>query len=409
MNILIINHYVGSSHFGMDYRQYYLAREWVKLGHEVTILGANYSHLRIHQPEVAKDLQYEWVEGIRYCWLKTPRYESSGFGRIMNILTFVSKALIFSKRIREKVNPDFILVASTYVLDIYPAYRIAKKCSAKLVYELHDLWPLSPLIIGGYSRFHPFIGLIQRAENFACRKSDFFISLLENAKEYLVLHGLKPEKFIYIPNGYSSNDHAAANEPIPAEHDELLNKLKSQSKIIVGYAGGFAPSNALASFILAARQLPDNLNISIVLVGNGSEKEALIDLAKDLVNIHFLPSISKAAIPDFLSYCDILYAGGISSTLHNYGTAFNKVTDYMLAGKPILFAVDDPNSLVEQVGCGIQVPAERPEEIASAIGQLVGLSDSERRDMGMKGKEYAEKELGYSSIAPKILDSIGVH
>ncbi len=222
MKILIINHYIGSSYYGMDYRQYYLAREWVKLGHEVTILGASYSHLRIHQPEVSKDLQEEWIEGIRYLWVRTPRYQSSGFGRILNILVFVVKCLLYAKRIRKEVNPGFILVASTYVLDIYPAYRIGRKCGAKLVYELHDLWPLSPMIIGGYSKYHPFIRLVQSAENFACRKSDYFISLLGNAKGYLVSHGMKPEKFIYIPNGYSVDDQSAGSMPVPLEHQQCL-------------------------------------------------------------------------------------------------------------------------------------------------------------------------------------------
>ncbi len=50
MNILLINHYAGSPRYGMEYRPYYLAREWVRLGHRVTIVAASYSHLRIEQP-----------------------------------------------------------------------------------------------------------------------------------------------------------------------------------------------------------------------------------------------------------------------------------------------------------------------------------------------------------------------
>ena len=30
MNILLINHYAGSPQHGMEYRPYYLAREWVR-------------------------------------------------------------------------------------------------------------------------------------------------------------------------------------------------------------------------------------------------------------------------------------------------------------------------------------------------------------------------------------------
>ena len=57
MNILLINHYAGGPIYGMEYRPYYLSREWVKMGHKVTILGASYSHLRQMQPNVTKDFQ----------------------------------------------------------------------------------------------------------------------------------------------------------------------------------------------------------------------------------------------------------------------------------------------------------------------------------------------------------------
>ena len=46
MNILLINHYAGTPALGMEYRPYYLAREWVRLGHRVTIIAAAYSHYR---------------------------------------------------------------------------------------------------------------------------------------------------------------------------------------------------------------------------------------------------------------------------------------------------------------------------------------------------------------------------
>lgn len=46
MNILLINHYAGNPELGMEFRPYYMAKEWVKQGHEVLILGATYSHLR---------------------------------------------------------------------------------------------------------------------------------------------------------------------------------------------------------------------------------------------------------------------------------------------------------------------------------------------------------------------------
>ena len=38
MNILYLNHYAGGPAWGMEYRPYYLAREWVRSGHKVQML-----------------------------------------------------------------------------------------------------------------------------------------------------------------------------------------------------------------------------------------------------------------------------------------------------------------------------------------------------------------------------------
>jgi len=290
VNILIIDHYAGSPDLGMEFRPYYLAKEWIRLGHNVTIIAADFSHLRSKQPVVHFDLQYEKIDGISYLWIKTPKYESSGFKRILNILVFIGKLLINIKKIRVLANPNIVIASSTYPLDIYPAYLIAKKNKAKLVFELHDLWPLSPMIIGNFSKYHPFIWLMQKAENFACRNCDCYISLLGNAKDYLRQHGLKSEKFFHIPNGFSNDEMESEEMHIPGELDKLLKKIKSQSKLIIGYAGGHSPSNALKSFVAASYHFDENPNIAFVLVGNGSCKDELIEMtrANKQINIYFL-------------------------------------------------------------------------------------------------------------------------
>ena len=50
MNILLVNHYAGTPALGMEYRPYYLAREWVRLGHRVRVVGATFSHVRTRWP-----------------------------------------------------------------------------------------------------------------------------------------------------------------------------------------------------------------------------------------------------------------------------------------------------------------------------------------------------------------------
>ena len=54
LNILLINHYAGTPSLGMEYRPYYLAREWVRAGHRVTVVAANFSHVRAGQYQVGE-------------------------------------------------------------------------------------------------------------------------------------------------------------------------------------------------------------------------------------------------------------------------------------------------------------------------------------------------------------------
>ena len=37
MNILMISHYAGAPQYGMEFRSYYMAREWVKMGYNVRV------------------------------------------------------------------------------------------------------------------------------------------------------------------------------------------------------------------------------------------------------------------------------------------------------------------------------------------------------------------------------------
>ena len=407
MNILLINHYMGGLKYGMEYRPYYLAKEWVKMGHQVTLVGASFSHLRIQQPVVTtnKDFEEETVEGINYIWIKTPAYEST-FARIQNIFVFVCKLWKYSRKISEFVKPDLVVASSTYPLDIYPARKIAETAGAKLCYEVHDLWPLSPKLIGGYSSWHPFIIVMQLAENYAYKHVDKVISLLWNSEQHMREHGLAEGKFKCIPNGYCKEDWENLNlkEEIPQTHKLLFKQL--ENKIIVGFAGGFAASGSLDTLVKAAALLKEHDNLAFVLVGKGPEQEYLEKLVKErsLANTFFLPAVKKIQIPRIVAYFDVAFIGGIHSFLHKYGTSANKLTDYMLSAEPIIQAIDEPNSVIERVKCGICVEAENERLVADAILELTGMTREKREKMGEGGRKYALENLEWGILAKQFLD-----
>ena len=227
MHILILNHYAGSSYYGMEYRPYYLAKEWLKLGNTVTIVAANNSHIRRVNPDVQEKFWEEDVEGIRYVWLNTRAYSGNGVARMLNMLDYIA-GLYRCMNYLVKLNPDVVIASSTYPLDNYPAYALARKTGAQLVYEVHDLWPLSPQKLGGYSKWHPFIIVMQIAENFAYKHVDKVVSILPCAEEYMREHGLAEGKFFHVPNGIYLPE-VEHSEPLSAE---FLSKLPADKKII---------------------------------------------------------------------------------------------------------------------------------------------------------------------------------
>lgn len=404
MNILLINHYAGSPQYGMEYRPYYMAREWVKMGHSVTIMGANYSHLRSVQPGCNE----EFIEGIRYVWLRTPSYKGNGISRVLNMLAFVKGLYCRWRRLITNNKPDLVIASSTYPLDIYPARHIAKKCGARLVYEVHDLWPLSPRELGRMSKYHPFIAVMQCAEDYAYKVVDLVISMLPKAKEHMVAHGLKADKFFYVPNGIAADEWK--NDPSQVNtHEKIVSGLKENGEFIVLYAGAHGIANTLETLIGAGSLLQDQ-NITIILVGNGPEKSRLEKLVFDmgLSNIVFLPAVDKTAIPYILSLADVLYIGLQKQPLFRFGISPNKMMDYMMASKPIVSSIEAGNDPVADAECGISVPAEDPEAIVKALVQLKELSEVERVKLGENGKDYVMKHHDYKVLAVKFLEYVFV-
>lgn len=407
MNILLINHYAGSPNNGMEYRPFYMAREWVRMGHQVTIVGASHSHLRSEQPEVSGEVTEQDIEGIRYMWLKTPSYNGNGIGRVINMLVFIIQLFKFSNHIVKWYKPDIVIASSTYPLDVFPARYIARKNKAKLIYEVHDLWPLSPIELGGMSPWHPFIMVMQMAENYAYRQCDRIVSMLPKADRHMCEHGMAPHKFSYVPNGIDVNEWKNSYANIPEEHRTLLGKLRDSGSFIVGYAGSHGIANALYSLVDAA-ELMKNKSVTIVFVGQGPEKEKLetiIDERK-IDNIIFLSAVIKNAIPEILNSMDVLYIGLQKQSLFRFGISPNKLMDYMMAAKPVIHAIDAGNDLVAESGCGISIPPEDPKAIAEAIVKLKSLSENERKAMGLKGRKFVLENHDYRVLAKKFIDII---
>jgi glycosyltransferase involved in cell wall biosynthesis len=399
MKIVILNHYAGTPELGMEYRSYYFAEEWLKMGHNVRIVCSSFSHLRTFNPEIKASTFLEKLDSIEFYWVKTPKYKGNGFRRIVNIFVFLIRIIFNRKKLIYSFNPDVIISSSTYPLDGVVVNLFFKKKKIIHVHEIHDLWPLTIKVLGGYSSYHPFIALLQWAENYVYRKCDILVSILPGTLPYLKKHGLQEHKFFHIPNGFFESQSL---KDVPEEHDFLIKSLKEKGNFILLYAGGHNISNALVYLVSACEKLSGQ-NIAVVLVGNGTEKESLMNTVaeKKLKNIYFLPPVPKDSIPSLLKLSDFLFLGWSNSPLYEFGISPNKVFDYMLAAKPIIHSFSGQYDIVKTACCGISVDAENVEKLADAILKMKDKDSNELYNMGMKGHEFVIKEHNYSVLAER--------
>ena len=248
-NIWIINQYCGSIIHGMNFRSWYFAKELKKKGHSPHIISASFSHLFFKFPATNGRFTFENVEDIPFTWVKVAKYSGSqSIGRVLVMVQFMINLIFLPKKKLQK--PDVIIVSSLSPLPILSAYFWSKKYKAKLLFEVRDIWPLSLIEIGGFSKLNPLVLFFGWFEKFAYKRADKVISVLPNAKPHMESRGMNKDKFIHIPNGFNMEEMKKSKDL-----DESIANLIPKNKFIVGYTGSLGASNAMEYLIKASNYL----------------------------------------------------------------------------------------------------------------------------------------------------------
>ncbi len=399
-NIWIINQYTGSPYHGMNYRSYYLAKEFINQGNSVTIFAGSYSHLFTNYPDVDDNFTKQIIDDIEYIWVKTPKYlKSKSIKRVFNMLVFMYRLFFFDTKKMKK--PDAIIISSLSLFPVVNAYIWAKRFKINFIFEIRDLWPQTFIELGNVSKYHPLVLFLGWFERFGYKNSKKVVSLLSNAKNYMVSKGLKEDKFVYIPNGISL-DEMDQIEPLDLK---VISKIP-KDKFIIGYVGTIGIANALEYLVESAIKLKDNSDILFVIVGKGSEKGKLERLVKNnnLNNVLFIEPIPKKQVQSILKLFDVCYIGWHNNNMYKYGISANKIFDYMYSSKPILHSISIDNDIVKNAKCGITIVAEDTEKIIETIIKLYNMDKEQLNEMGNNGKKYVLKYHSYHNLAKQYLE-----
>ncbi len=408
----MLNHYATPPDTPGGTRHYDFARELVKYGHPVTIFAAGFSHRTKKEERLEGKQNYrrENIDGVEFIWIKTsPYYKGNDWRRVVNMLSYSFRVIPLGARLKE--SPDVILASSPHPFTGLAGYVLAKIKRARFIFEVRDLWPQTFVEIGGYSDKSLVVKLLRALEKLLYRRANRIVVLAPKASDYITRLGIPSSKIVYIPNGVNPELFSSPSAKLPDELEEIISGLKSKGKLLVGYTGAHGIANALDTIIEAAKLLQDEGGVDkihFLLVGDGLEKERLVGKAErwGLNNVGFYQSIPKYAMPTLLRAIDIAVISGKKSDLYKYGTSLNKLFDYMICAKPVLWGTNSVNNPVAEANCGMTVSPEDAEEMAKAIMELCDLSDKERGDMSMRGYEYVMKYHSVPVLAGRLLEAI---
>jgi len=363
-------------------------------GHKVTIIASPVNYLtgktKSRMVWIDRQVDENNIEILRtYTY---PALHRSFVHRVISFLSFMVSSFLVALSLRKV---DLVWGTSPPIFQGFTAWLVARLKGAIFLFEVRDLWPEFAIAIGVLK--NPLlIRLSYWLERFLYTYADQVIVNSPGFLEHVKKQGAKAVKL--IPNGADSEMFKSS----------LGNEQKAAwglaGKTIVLYAGAHGLSNDLMVVLQAAEKIQGRKDIAFVLVGDGKEKDDLINQSEilKLDNVHFFPPVTKSVIADVFAGSDICLA--ILKPLEWYKTTYpNKVFDAMAAGKPVILCIDGViRELVERAGAGVFVEPGNTEELAAAVTKL---ADNPQlcRKMGEAGKAIIQQEFSRGNISNELM------
>lgn len=407
MRILLIHQYFlekddpGGSRFNE------MTKVWVESGAEVTVLCGMLNYVKGQKPEKYRGKTFhrsfyqQGLEVIRCSVSKN--YNASFSGRLWAYFSFVFSSL-WAGLFKCKTKYDVILVSSPPLFVGISALTLSFFKRIPFVFEVRDLWPESAIDTGVLTN-PTLIKLSYALEKIIYSRAALINVLTPAFKKVLIeKKGLDPQKIIFIPN---AADFSISEEVLQNSNPALLRtELGFNGKFIIIYVGAHGVANHLVQVLDAASMLIGT-NIVFILVGDGMQKEQLVEQAhrRKIDNVRFLDPVSKQEVFKYILASDM--GASILKKADTFKTIYsNKTFDYMSCKKPVLMAIDGiSRELVEEADCGIYVEPENPEDWAQKIREYAAQKDR-AISQGNNGYIYARQHFDRSKLATRYLEHL---
>ena len=381
-----------------------LARHWVRLGHDVTVLTGFPNHptgfVPVEwRPRLRNRVYRETVEGIKVVrtWL-LPYPNRKAYERMLNYSSFCVSAALRGLGVER---PDVVIATSPQLLVGPAGWWIARWKKVPFVFEVRDLWPESLVAVGVGQENSALHRALASVAGFMYWNSAKIVVVTPAFKEHLIRYWKVPaEKIAVVENGVETDLFA----PEIAEAG-LREQLGITGRFVACYVGTMGLAHGLDTLIEAAGQLqrtrPEAL---FLLVGEGADKERIRGLAasRGLQNLLFVDQQPRERIPAFINASDVCLV--LLKKTELFKTVIpTKMLEFLSCAKPVILGVDgQARQLVEEARGGIVIEPENADALVQAVERLAA-SPREREEMGRNGRAYIAGKYSRSSTAETYL------
>ncbi|PUU88596.1 MAG: group 1 glycosyl transferase, partial [Halanaerobium sp.] len=316
---------------------------------------------------------------------------------VFNHLSFMFSSILFSLRKIGKI--DITVVSSPTFFSIFSGYLFSLIKRTPFILEIRDLWPAAIVELGVLKNKF-IISVLEAIELFFYRRADKIVVVTRSFKENLISRGIDAEKIEVITNGVDINFFKNKSQ-----NKELIEKYNLEDKFIVEYIGAHGLSQALDKIIYAAEKLKEYEDIHFVFVGEGAEKEKIMDLSKELGlnNITFISQKPKEMMPEFYNIADICLVPLKDVELFETFIP-SKIFEIMACEKPIVASLSgETKNILDEAQSAVTVEPENIDQIAAAILEIKN-NPQKAEEMGKKGRGFVVENYSRSSLADKYLN-----
>lgn len=403
MKILIISQYFPPETGAPQNRLHSLAVNLADKGCSVDILTAmpNYPKMEIFEGYKHK-LYLKETEGPLTIYRSYIFVQKSNkvVARLLNYFSFVFSS-IFVGLIKIK-KQDIIICESPPLFLGLTALALKKIKRAKLVFNVSDLWPETAEKLG-IIRNKILLKSAYNLEGLIYRKS-----VLVSGQTQGIINSIK-DRFPRVKTYWFRNGIDFEQFNINSDSYVFRTRMNlSESDFVLVYAGVFGYAQGLETIIKASEMLREQNNIKFFMIGDGPEKDKLIQMAQNLElrNLVFLPNKPRTEIFEIIAACNA-YIVPLKKNDLFLGAIPSKIFEPLAMGKPVILGVDGEarELFVEKGKCGLYYEPENSNELIRCIITLFNNRDL-TKELGENGKQYVRQKFDRRIIAHEFYNKL---